>query len=142
MRYVTALRERAGRRGVFLLFLALLDLSYGYGLLAEPPVGRFDDLLLPWVAWGWIWTAIGVICAAGIFAKYDGFAFSGCSALFAGWAMLYVQLQVQGIGRSWISAVVWAAFALAVLMVAGWPDPGTLPPPRAPDTPRDAPREN
>ena len=124
-------RDRAGRRGAFLAFLALLNTAVGYSLLTTPAAQRGTmDLLLPWPVWGWVWVAAGVVCAAGVFARRDWWAFTVAAVLMGAWALLSVDLWlVQGQPRGWVSVVIWVAFALTVRVVAGWPEPvrGDLP---------------
>lgn len=65
------LLRRAGRRGSFLAFLTILNFLYGYSLLKAPRSQQVVDLLLPWHVWGWLWTAMGVVTASGIFVRKD-----------------------------------------------------------------------
>lgn len=114
----------AGRRGVFLAFLATLDIAYGFSLFVTDPPLRAYDLMLPWEAWGIIWMAVGAVCASGIFVVWDRIQFSVAAALKATWSLLFVRVWlVDGIPRGWVSVVVWATFALTILVVAGWPEP-------------------
>ena len=119
-----AVARRAGRRGAFLGFLAVLDLAYGYSLLTATGAQRRQlDLLLPWPAWGWAWVAVGVICAAGALATADRLAFTAAAALKAAWAATWaVVWLIEGIPRGWVSVVVWGCFALVVLVVSSWPE--------------------
>ena len=123
MSRLRALARRAGRRGAFLAFLAVLDLSYGYSLFTTAAPQRVFDLLLPWQAWGVIWLAAGAVCAAGIFARRDRLAFTAAATLMCAWGLLFADIWlVQGYPRGWVSVVVWLAFAGVVLIIAGWPE--------------------
>lgn len=125
MKQIRALVHRAGRRGAFLAFLALLDLAYGYSLFATAAPQRLYDLLLPWEAWGWIWCGTGVVCLARVFGRKDRVAFSVQAMLFFSWGMLSLdEWLAQGVERGWVSVVLWVAFALASgLVVGGWAEP-------------------
>ncbi len=115
---------RAGRRGAFLAFLAVLDFLYGYSLFTSPAPLRNLDLLLPWQAWAWMWIAAGVIMASGIPARRDRVQYAISAAFKTTWALLYAQLWfVQHVPRAWVAAIIWAAFAATVLIISGWPEP-------------------
>jgi len=116
--------RQAGRRGAFLVFLAILDGAYGYSLLATTAPQRAYNLLLPWEVWGGIWCATALVCISGVLARKDRIQFTAAAALKGAWGLLFVDIWlVQDIPRSWVSVVVWLAFAAAVLLVAGWPEP-------------------
>ena len=122
------IKRRIGRRGAFLLFLAILDSAYGYSLIIVPTLVNSYDLLLPLKTWIILWLVMGVVCLSGVFAKTDWFQY-GCSALFkAAWAALYLQLWiVQHDTHAWVSTVIWLAFAMIILLVGGWPETARLP---------------
>jgi hypothetical protein len=116
--------QRAGRRGAFLGFLATLDCAYGYSLYVTAGPARVYDLFLPWEAWGVIWMTVGVICAASVLALRDRFAFAAAAMLKGAWALLFTDVWLfQRYPRGWVAVIVWAAFAGAVLIVSGWPEP-------------------
>ena len=119
------LRHRAGRRGAFLLFLAILDVLYGVALFdPTSPAHRFD-LFLPYPWWAATWVAIGVVCFIGAFVKKDRWAFTLAATLKFSWGLLYSQIWIsQGYPYGWVSMVVWLAFAGVVLIIAGWPEEG------------------
>ncbi len=130
---LSAIARRAGRRGAFLAFLAVLDMAYGYSLWVTAAPQRFLNLLLPWQAWGIIWIACGVIVATGVFARWDRFQFTVAAALKGCWALLYVKLWLaDSLPRGWVAVTVWGAFALVILVVAGWPEPIRMPDPETP----------
>jgi hypothetical protein len=134
-----ALAHRAGRRGAFLAFLAVLDLAYGYSLFTTAAPQRAFDLLAPWQAWGAAWIAVGAACAAGIFIRRDRLAFTAAATLKGAWGLVFADIWlVQGDPRGWVSVAVWLAFAAAVLIIAGWPEAATAkdgPPPQPPHPP-------
>ena len=124
--WLRRMRHRAGHRGAFLTFLALLDIIYGYSLLVIPARSRVYDLLLPWQAWGVIWLAAGIICAAGALLPTgaDKIPFALEAALFTGWAAVFTRVWAYDhVPRGWASPVIWLAFAAVVLVVASWPEP-------------------
>jgi hypothetical protein len=127
------LARRTGHRGAFLLFLAVLDILFGYSLWATAAPQRLLDLFLPWEAWGGIWVAVGLVCIAGAASVTDRWAFAAAAALKAFWAALAAdEWLFQGAARGWVSAVIWLCFALTVLVVSSWPEP----PPELPGTAR------
>ena len=121
-----AAARRAGRRGAFLAFLSLLNWAYGYSLLTAPAaLRRASDLLLPWTAWGILWTAMGFVTAAGIFARRDRISYGAAVTFKAAWGVLQLDLWfAHGVTLAWVGAVIWLGFAAIVLVVAGWPEPG------------------
>lgn len=117
-------KHRIGHRGSFLLFLALLDFAYGYSLIAAPPQERVFDLLLPWAVWGWIWVGTGAVLFAGSLVIRDRIAYSLAALLKVVWAGVFAEVWlVQNLPRGFVSVVVWAAFALTVILISGWPEP-------------------
>jgi hypothetical protein len=124
--HATALGRRTGRRGAFLLFLAILDFSYGYALLTTSiaALRASPDLLLPMHTWGLIWIAAGAVCLSGVMARHDWPQFAAAATLKAAWAAVYANIWInQHSANAWVSVVVWMAFALTVLVVASWPEP-------------------
>ena len=121
-----ATARRAGRRGAFLAFLSLLNWAYGYSLLTAPAVQRrAADLLLPWTAWGVLWTAMGFVTAAGIFARRDRVSYGAAVTFKTAWGLVQLDLWFgHNVPRAWVGAVIWLGFAATVLIVAGWPEPG------------------
>lgn len=120
------LGNRAGRRGAFLSFLAVLDWLVGYSLVVAGYRFKFS-LMLPVDVWGWGWIGVGTVLATGVFTSRDKVQFAAAAALKAIWAMLYVYLWWQGMALAWISVVIWLAFALVILLISGWPEPAKFP---------------
>lgn len=130
------LAARTGRRGAFLLFLALLDFTYGYSLFTTSAPLKVLDLLLPWEAWAGIWVGVGAVCLAGAFVRRDRIAFALAAGIKGAWGLLYLDLwAVQHVPRAWVAVPIWLAFSATVLLVAGWPEP----PARVPPTPEGLP---
>lgn len=118
-------RKRIGRRGVFLLFLGLLDILYGWSMLVTPLTpGIALHLVLPIEAWGWVWIGTGIFLIPGAFMRADRFFFAAASFLKAAWAGAWVSVWWQDplIPRAWVSVAIWAAFAGVVLVVSTWPE--------------------
>lgn len=115
---------RVGRRGAFLLFLALLDVLYGYSLLVTPPQGPGLHLVLSLDVWGWCWVATGIALLLGAFVKRDRVFFALAAFIKSAWAGAWVSVWVADdfYPRAWVSVLIWAAFAAAVLVVASWPE--------------------
>lgn len=123
------LRCHLGYRGTFLLFLAVLDLAYGWSLWVAPPRQQASaDLVLGWHAWGAIWAAAGIVCAAGAPLRRDRFAYTTAAALKAAWASVAVRLWLFGHDpRAWVGALIWIAFGATVLVISSWPEPVLVP---------------
>lgn len=120
-KYLTRLIDRVGHRGAFLLFLAVLDIAYGYSLWFTAAPQRLWDLVLPWEWWAAAWIAVGIICAVNAFLAFDRIAFTAASALFTAWSAIMVYVwEFQDIPRGWVSAVVFGCFAITILIVSSW----------------------
>lgn len=124
------IRERIGRRGSCLLFLALVYLVYASALASAPPQSArnpsyaFLTVLLPLWAWALPWGLVGLLCGIQAFRVRDLVAFAAASALSVGWAVLHLSGWALGmIDRGFVTAVVWAGFAAFIQVIAGWPEP-------------------
>jgi hypothetical protein len=122
------LRHRIGRRGVFLLALALMDLANAARMLWPPPdalvspINQFLAFLAPLPVWGVLWGAVGLLCAVQAFMVSDRAAFAAASALKVGWAILHAGAWVAGVENAWWSVAVWLTFAGVVHVIATWPE--------------------
>lgn len=128
-------QRRAGRRGLFLCFLVILDASYGYSLIAAsgPPGGRLYPLISQY-AWGITWLCAAGVCASGILAWRDRWQYAVAATLKMAWAARYADLWFFGKAPlAWVGVAVWASFALTVLVVSDWPE--ASPPPIVPHLP-------
>jgi hypothetical protein len=126
---------RVGRRGSFLIFLALLDLLFGYSLLTPAGPQGEVDLYLPEDAWAWIWIGVGVVCLFSAFVKSDRIAFTLAATLLIMWSgLMAIIWHVDRIPRGWVSAVIFFAFGIVCLIVSSWPEPPKIiDPPRGPE---------
>lgn len=125
--------RQVGRRGLFLAFLALLDVVYGYFIL-NPPAYTPPQLypLLPMRAWAGLWLATGAVCTIGMFLRrQDRIAYALAALLLAGWGLHYLWLQHLGMPFAWVSAMIWLVFAGIVLVVASWPEEIIILPPES-----------
>jgi len=117
------LSSRIGHRGSFLLFLALLDFLYGYGMMTAHPLHLRG--VLSFHAWGFIWFAAGVILLIGSFLKRDRIAYGVAATLKAAWAAQWIMVIIYDHNRvhnDWMNIVLWTAFAGLVVVVSTWPE--------------------
>jgi hypothetical protein len=124
--------HRIGRRGCYLLFLALLDVVIAYSMtpfnvVAQLPLYRYFDQYLPLQAWAGVWAGVGVICAVQAFARRDHFGFAAAVLLKLVWAALYVVAWVNAdVPRGWVGGVVWLSFGGVTAIIASWPESRSL----------------
>ena len=117
--------HKAGYRGAVLLFLAMLDILYGYSLIADPSAPlSYLNLVLPLHVWFYLWVGIGVFLLTGVLTRYDRIHFALSAFLKAAWASAWLYVLIyQHFPRSWISVVIWAAFAILTVIISFWPEP-------------------
>lgn len=123
-RVAPSVLARIGRRGAALLFFALLDSVWCYGLLTLP---RPPTEVYAWMAqilplWGWAacWAAVGAICLVFAPLRYDTPAFVAAISIKIAWGLLSLFGWLSGVvERGYVSAVIWLAFAAFVFLVAG-----------------------
>ena len=115
---------RLGRRGSVLLILGTLDLLYGISLLEQAPVvfTPGHEPVIPVTVWAWLWIASAIVCYTGAWRKHDRWHFAFSAAIKMGWAAEFIHLWDLGVPRAWVSAVIWVALDLILLIVASWPD--------------------
>lgn len=120
---------RVGRRGSFLLFLALLDFVYGWSLLTptprslDNPTTQFLLQVLPLPVWACAWLVVGVVCLVSAFCFRDAIGFAAAMALKILWGSLFlIGWVVVGVERGYLTAVIWFAFAGLLALVVPWPD--------------------
>lgn len=121
---------KVGRRGSYLLFLALLDFLFGYSLMTTPAVeARLTDLILPYKVWGVIWIIVGAFCLWQAFVKLDRLAYSLSVTLSAIWGvvMLISWYHSQIDPNGWITGVIFLAFGLLTGIVSYWPEHHAIP---------------
>lgn len=80
-------------------------------------------MLLPLVAWGWVWIAVGAVCLTGVLARRDRIQFGVAMLLKTAWSciitMNWLMFRIPG---GWTSVAAWAGIALLVLLISGWPE--------------------
>jgi hypothetical protein len=125
-RFAHRVIHRVGRRGAFLLFLTVLDVSYGKALLdtAVAALHHGPHLIFSQSVWGWVWIGVGLVALTGVPARqHDWLQFGVVAALKASWAALFADVWlVQHEPDGWVSLVVWLAFSLTVILVGSWPE--------------------
>jgi hypothetical protein len=124
--------HRIGRRGCFLLFLALMDglIAYSmtpFAVVAKLPTYAYLAQYLPIQAWAGIWAGVGAVCGVQAFARRDHFAFTLAVALKLVWATLYLAAWVDaGVPRGWVGAVLFYGFGGVTAIIASWPETRSL----------------
>ena len=116
---------RIGRRGSYLLFLAILDFIYGWALLnAFNPVVKLTDLFLPVTAWAVWWLVTGAVCAVCAFLRDDRIAFMLATLIKFCWgsAMLFSWWLTTTNPLGWISGTLFLAFCAITGIVSFWPE--------------------
>lgn len=129
IRSLRRLGYQVGRRGAFLLFLALLDLIYAYSLgwpteqSRHTPTSRFLVEVMPLWVWAVLWGAAGLTCLVFAFRRVDWPGFMAGMLIKVGWALLFlIGWLSRQVERGYLTATIWGAFALLLLLVAGWPE--------------------
>lgn len=113
-----------GRRGCALLFFAMLDAVYCFGLLSAPrpypATYQWMDNILPLWVWASWWGLVGMICLVFAFRTYDTIAFVAAMSLKVAWALLSFFGWLAGVvDLGYISAAIWLAFAGFIFVIAG-----------------------
>lgn len=119
------------RRGGFLLAAGILEVTYGYGLLprSNVPETTLRNLssafrIMGPRSWGIVWLVVGGLVVLGSMAKFDRWFFTLGSALLTAWSLFFAGawLSGDGIGRPWLSFVIFGSAAAMVTITAGWDD--------------------
>lgn len=119
-----------GRRGVSLLFFALLSTVYAIFLLLPPENGEFPPTMIfmrqfaPLWAWAILWGISALICWINAFRRNDRLGFAAASATYLLWALLQFGMQVTQVSsRAYVGAVIWLCLAGWVAIISTWPEP-------------------
>jgi hypothetical protein len=120
------LLARIGRRGSYLLFLALVDVLYGYSLLVYmgPSYPRLD-LFFSAHTWGWIWIIAGLFIAQQAFTRVDRLGFVVAVVIKFVWGAIAFYdfiLNPHHDPLGWVSAVIWFGFGALTAIVSYWPE--------------------
>jgi hypothetical protein len=121
---------RLGYRGAFLLFLAAIDVVYGWFLVNPTPeqtrTSQFvwRDHIMPTEAWGVIWLTVAFILAVSAFLKQDRIGYAAAIALKLGWAFIAAVAALSGsVQGGWSSVAIWGGFAGLTIMESGRAEP-------------------
>lgn len=129
LRGIRNLTQQIGRRGSYLLFLALLDLIYAFGLNTQTvrssgnPTTLFLASIMPLTIWSLIWTLVALTCLTHALQPRpkDMPAFYLAMALKIFWAVVFLAGWLLGsVERGYLSTAIWGAFALITLLISGW----------------------
>jgi len=125
---------RIGRRGVALLFFALLDLVYCYSLLfPDSPSQRSASVrylaaVAPLWLWAILWGVAGVLCLFYAFRLNDRIGFAAAICVKTMWGILMMSAAAIGhVDRAYISGTIWLCMAGWLGVIASWPEPPVLP---------------
>lgn len=118
-----------GRRGAFLLFLAMLDLIYAFAL-AFPTQQATDNsaysflaLIAPLYFWAILWAVCGLTCLYYAFQIKDAPGFAVAMFIKVVWATLFLLgWMFADVERGYLSSAIWGAFAGLTAVIATWPD--------------------
>ena len=121
---------RLGYRGAFLLFLAVIDVVYGWFLVNPTPEQvttsqfRWRDEIMPTQAWGVIWLVAAAVLLMSAFARQDRIGYAVAVGLKVGWAVIAAASAVGGnVQGAWSSVAIWGGFAALTIMESGRPEP-------------------
>lgn len=133
--------HRLGRRGVLLVAFGAYAAFYGASFFSGPPyrfghMGPFIGHLLNshWLGWAWVLCGITAVVVA-LLPRYrpDALGFVALIIPSLSWVSLNsiswaVSLFTDfGEARASVAAMQWLAYAIAVMVTAGWPDPEEVP---------------
>lgn len=125
--------RRVGRRGSFLLFLALLDVTNAFALAtpdkqaSSMPAYVFLASILPLWCWAIPWAGVGLLCLFYAFRKNDAVAYGVAMFLKVFWALVFLLGWIfVHVDRGYLSTTVWGAFAAVLLLIATWPEPDDI----------------
>lgn len=131
---VRRFRRRIGRRGCALLVFAAIDYIIGSSFLdpelraqtGAVPVYRALLDVAPLTVWGWLWLTVAVACTVQAVMRNDSVAYALAIGIKAVWAGgMLVSWVFFDAARGWLSASLWGVIAALVVVINGWPEPGT-----------------
>lgn len=129
------LTHQVGRRGVVLLWLALVDLVYALtfarptpAILASPTFRFFGGLFAPFLtveqgllAWAALWGLVGLACLVFAFRLKDWPAYAAAMALKFFWTLsVLLAWLFLGLDRGYLSVAIWGFFTVVVAVHINW----------------------
>ena len=125
-RWLRSLVVRVGRRGCYLLFLALLDFVYGWSLLSQTNlIVSHLDLYAPPMVWAIAWLTVGVVCLIESFLTLDRLAFTMAVLIKFLWGITMILSWAANPALApfgWISGSIFLAFCGLTSVVSFWPE--------------------
>jgi hypothetical protein len=122
--------SRLGYRGAFLLFLAAIDLVYGWFLINPTPEQErttqfiWRDHIMPTQAWGVIWLCVAVVLVSTAFLRQDRIGYAAAVALKVGWSFIAAIAGLTGhVQGAWTTVAIWGGFAALTILESGRPEP-------------------
>ena len=131
-------RRRIGRRGAVLLVLAFVDFVVGWSYVAptddvlRAPNTLWREQWAPAGVWGALWFGVGLLCLIAAFTRQDMIGYTAAVGLKLLWATMEATGWIAGqIPLGYRPAIIWAGFAVLIMIVAGLREPnrGAAPPP-------------
>lgn len=111
-----------------MLFLAVLNVVFGWSILTTPEGFTHINLVLSQTAWAWWWIGMAPVNLVGAFVARDRMFFALSGFLKTAWAAAWLGAYFEGFPRAWVSAAIWGSFAAVVLLISTWPEVHTFRP--------------
>jgi hypothetical protein len=112
---IRGIRGRVGLRGIALIALGLLDLTYAYGLLNPPkpvtPIYLFPSDVVGLCWWALLWAAVGVVLLVYAFRRHDTVAFTAAIMIKVLWGLF---IGIGWLGGTVTRGYITMAFCLAL----------------------------
>lgn len=130
MHLIRVAQRCIGHRGACLLFLGLLNVTFGWGLIDPSAETRraatyqFVASVLPLWTLGALWLGSGLLCLVCAFLMNDRLGFASAITCYMIWGLVNVMAGVLlGVNRAGVSATIWLCLAGWVAIIATWPEP-------------------
>jgi hypothetical protein len=129
------LRHQVGRRGYFLLTLAVIDVYYGYSFIHpdSPAIASQNSYMLDVIPltshaqalWVWAagWWMTAAFCLVSAFRTNDRLGYGMAFSLKIAWISANALAGFDGMPGAFTRCVVWSFIASSVLVIAKWPEP-------------------
>ena len=119
--------RHVGRRGAILISYAWLSAIYALSLLhPAPPTGRpstaaYLAQIAPPGVWAAVWGVCSGLCLAQSVMRADRAAYGFASCLMLTWsALLASAWLLGGVSRAWVTASIFFALSVPLLVASGW----------------------